>query len=480
MTKTFLLTAASAAVVLFAGAAQAGNISGTVAGVSYNGGGTPASYVIASETTIAAGTPLATTGTGFTAANTLSTAIKVVAGTTQNYTVKFDITGGVIPTAGTVTPVALNGLAPIGAGVTFAAAGRTTTSVTYVATVTATGADIDVTGFRITAPLEVSSNAAPVTVKGSVDLLAGGSTFNVDTAGAVNAVEFKPLLKALTVTGNTAVANLPDFKAFKPGVGTATLSNSDLTAEVASDFKAANTGTFHSNLQAGTVTVGTILTGGSVTVTGPQALSANLAPALTAGGTRTFTAGAAVFALDATQAAAFASATGSSDLTVTEAATAANRVAMSAGAYSVTWTPTTAPGFVAAPANSNAAAGSVTLDGVNFVAPWVSGTGLATSVIRLSNSATTVSGPVTVRLRTAQNVAGGVSTPVTSSVVYEAGTIAAGGDLQITSAQLVAAFGAFTRGDFQVTIQSAQGPLTAKLRNTRDGQTFEQSLGAGL
>lgn len=480
MTKKLFLAAASVAAMAFAGGASAGTISGTVAGQAFNGGTTPASYVVASETTIPTGAPLLTAGAGFVVNNTLTTPISVVDGTTQNYTVKFEIAGGTIPAGAVVTPVALNGVTPIVGGVTFAAAGRTATSVTYVATVTATGANVDVTAFRISTQLQVASKAAPVTASASVDLLAGGSSFNVDTASAVNAVEFKALLKGLSTTSNTAVANLPDFKVFKSGVGTAPLTNSDLTAELASNFSAANAGTFYKDLIAGPVTVANILTGGTVTVTGPQALSANLAPALTAGGTRTFVDGAAVFVLDATQAAAFAGAAGTTDLTLTEAATAANRVAMAAGGYTVAWTPAIASGFVAAPASSSTAAGSISLDGVNIIAPWVSGTGAATSVIRLGNSAATASGPVTVRLRSAVKVVAGVATPVTSDVVYAAGTVPANGDLQITSSQLVAAFGDFTRGDFQVTIQSSAAPLTAKLRNTRDGTTFEQSLGAGL
>ena len=56
------------------------------------------------------------------------------------------------------------------------------------------------------------------------------------------------------------------------------------------------------------------------------------------------------------------------------------------------------------------------------------------------------------------------------------GAVPANGDLQVTSAQLTAHFGAFTRGDFRVTVNQPETGLVAKLRNTRDGQTFEQSL----
>lgn len=485
MSKKLFLAAASVAAMTFAGAASAGTISGSVASQPFSPvvGSTPAvAYTVASETKIAAATPLATVAGGFVATNALTNPIKVIAGTTQNYVVKFDISGGTIPTAAAVDLVAINSAGVITSGVTFAAATRTATSVTYIATVTAPGgaggSDIDVTGFRLSTQVSVASNASPVAVSGSVDLLAGGSQFNVDTAGATTAIDFKPLLKSLTVDAKTATAELPNFKEFKSGAGagSAVLSNSDLTAQLATNISALNGGTYYSDLQATAATAATVLTGATVTVVGPQNLSANLAPALSSGGTVAYVDGAAVFTLNATQAQAFVA---NSSFTLTEAATEANRVAMAAGGYTITFAPTVAAAFNA-PTASSAAAGTISLDGVNFVAPWVSGTGAATSVIRISNSSDTPSGPVTVRLKNAVKVVSGVSTPVTSDVVYAAGTVPAGGDLQINSNALVGAFGDFTRGDFQVTIQSSAAPLTAKLRNTRDGQTFEQSLGTGL
>ena len=483
MSKKLFLAAASVAAMTFAGAASAGTISGTVAGQTFSPvGSTPAvAYTVASETKIAAATPLATAAGGFVATNTLTNPIKVIAGTTQNYVVKFDISGGTIPTAAAVNLVAVNDDGVIASGVTFAAATRTPTSVTYIATVTAPGGvgnDIDVTGFRLSTQVSVASNASPVAVSGSVDLLAGGSQFNVDTAGATTAIDFKPLLKSLTVDAKTATAELPNFKKFKSGVGagSAVLSNSDLTAQLATNISALNGGTYYSDLVGTAATAATVLTGATVTVVGPQNLSVNLAPALSSGGTVAYVDGAAVFTLTAAQAQAFVA---NSSFTLTEAATEANRVAMAAGGYTITFAPTVAAAFNA-PTASSAAAGTISLDGVNFVAPWVSGTGAATSVIRISNSSDTPSGPVTVRLKNAVKVVNGVSTPVTSDVVYAAGTVPAGGDLQINSNALVGAFGDFTRGDFQVTIQSSAAPLTAKLRNTRDGQTFEQSLGTGL
>jgi len=469
MTKKLLLAAAAAGVMAFAGAASAGDISGTVAGQQFIGGANAASYVIASETQIPAA--ISTAAGGFVAANKLTTPIKVVAGTTQNYVVKFEITGGVIPAAATVTPRALNVATPV--AVTFASAGRTATSVTYVATVTAAGTDVDVTHFEIAGVLEVASSAAPVTVKGSVDLLAGGSSFNVDTAPAVTAVSFKPLLAGLKTTAKTAVASLPDFKLFKNGVGTATLTNSDRTAELASNFSASNTGTFHSNLQGATVTAAGILSGGVAVVTAPQTLSANLAPDLI--GTRSFVNGTAVFTMDAGQAASFAANPGTVDLTVTQATAAADRAALAAGTYNVSWTPTLIPGYVAAPATSTVAAGSVSLDGTNFTAPWFTlNNANNTAFLRLANNGSTATGPVFVELK-AHN---GTAAPTTARVKV-ADSIASNGVFQITGPELATLFGSNAQnGDLAVTIQGDGHVISGKVRvRNATGALSESSLG---
>lgn len=471
MTKKLLLAAAAAGVMAFAGAASAGDISGTVSGIDFKGGdsATAESYVIAAETQIAA--PIATAADGFVASNKLTTPIKVIDGTTQNYVVKFEITGGVIPATATVTPRALNVAAPV--AVTFASAGRTATSVTYVATVTAAGNDVNVTHFEIAGVLEVASSAAPVTVKGSVDLLAGGSTFNVDTAAAVTAVSFKPLLASVKATAKTATAALPDFKLFKVDGGTASLGNSNRTATLATGFSASNAGDFYKNLTAGKVTLNDMLNGGVAVVTGPQALSANLAPTLT--GTRTFANGAAIFTMDADQSLAFAAHAGTTALSVTQAEAAANRVAMGAGSYNVAWTPTLNPGYVAVSPSSTTAAGSVSLDGTNFTAPWFTlNNANNTAFLRLANNGSTATGPVFVELK-AHN---GTAAPTTARVKV-ADSIASNGVFQITGPELATLFGSNAQnGDLQVTIQGDGNVISGKVRvRNATGALSEQSLG---
>lgn len=473
MTKKLLLAAAAAGVMAFAGAASAGDISGTVSGIEFKGGdsATAKSYVIAAETQIAA--PIATAADGFVASNKLTTPIKVIDGTTQNYVVKFEITGGVIPATATVTPRALNVATPV--AVTFASAGRTATSVTYVATVTAAGTDVNVTHFEIAGVLEVASSAAPVTVKGSVDLLAGGSTFNVDTAAAVTAVSFKPLLANVKATGKTATAALPDFKLFKTAGGTADLGDNNRTATLATGFSASNSGTFYKNLAgaAGVVTLADMLNGGVAVVTGPQALSANLAPTLT--GTRTFANGAAIFTMDVDQSRAFAAHAGTTALSVTQAEAAANRVAMGAGSYNVAWTPTLNPGYVAVSPSSTTAAGSVSLDGTNFTAPWFTlNNANNTAFLRLANNGSTATGPVFVELK-AHN---GTAAPTTARVKV-ADSIAPNGVFQITGPELATLFGSNAQnGDLAVTIQGDGNVISGKVRvRNATGALSEQSLG---
>ena len=125
----------------------------------------------------------------------------------------------------------------------------------------------------------------------------------------------------------------------------------------------------------------------------------------------------------------------------------------------------------------------MSLDGINFIAPWVAGpqSGQQT-VVRLSNGSSNASGAVTLRLLSSQARAPGVTTGPGAAIANQtcatSFTIPANGELQITGATMTTCFGQFLRGDLQITIQAPSSALTAKARNVdAQGDVFEQTLG---
>jgi len=451
MTKTTLLVAASAVAMLVAGAAQAGTITGSI----NNGAVIPATaaapYTIASERTNAAD---ATADDAFVVVNTFATKPSIAVGAqAQNYSVTFEVSGGTIPTTKAAALTVQQTTGGTAGTVSVVQGARSATSITFIVTINApTGGAATVDSFTLTTTLANAAAEANVAVSSTTSLLAGGVASVIDTTSATTLVKYAPVLGTFSTTANKLVAALPDFKEFKGTPNT-------LTGVLATDYKyPTNAGTFYAGLNGTAVTGTDIVNGGTVVVTGAQmdkltpalVTVTGAAPVVTANGTTT------TFTLDNTQADLLLA--GNADLTLTQTSTVANQVAITAGSFTTAFQPTFAAGYTAPTTAATISSGSISLDGVNFVAPWVSGSGLAQSVIRLGNNATAASGPVSIRLLNAVKVVNGVSTPVTSSVVYQAGTVPA--------------------GDFQITVQSSATPLSAKLRNTRDGQTFEQSLGA--
>ena len=448
MTKKLFLAAASVAVLAVAGAATAGEISGTVGGIAFNDATT---YKVANERTVSASAPISGT---IVATNALDLPITVGAGAQRDHLVTFTVTGATV-TSPTLT--AVNDNAPTG-NVTSSLISNNNGEVVFLVTV---ANDAEVSALSLNANISQDTKA-PITVANKVVAVIGATNITVDTAPAVTAVEYASLFKALSV-GDTYTwqADLPDYDTL----------NGSASQDLAEDFSVVNTGTFYQSLAGNTVNAAAVLDGAAITVRGPIInddieVSVGLGVAGTAP-----EANSALFNLNAGDAAVFAA--GASTLSIENAT---GDGAFRLGTYRLTWAPVAKPGFTV-PSSSAVDAGSITLEGTNFLAPWVSGTGTATSVIRISNSNSAESGAVTVRLVNAVKVVGGVATPYTSSAVYSAGVVPAGADLQITSSQLVGAFGDFTRGDVQVTINSSTAGFTAKMRNTRDGQTFEQSLG---
>lgn len=465
MTKKLFLAAASAAVLAFAGGAHADVISGDIGGVAFDKTG---AYLVANELTVSGTSSLAGT---IEVTNKLKTNIKLTNGASRDYLVSFTLTGADVDTA--TLDLAANevGVAAGNAGVSLVSADAGV--VTYLVTVTADAVGtIEVDSFTLTADVEQEAKAS-IVISGNVVALVGGSQIPFDTAKAVTAVSFAPFFTSLDATAVNAKAALADYTEFLVGAGPATSLNATLgTVTGISEDGAA--GDIHADLGGTVADVAGLLAEGVVTVTGPL-ITADFKVGLAGTVVATEEANTAVFKLDAAQAEAFLD--GTTALTLAQSATPAKQEAIQAGSYTVSWAPKAATGFTAS--SSSAVVGTVSLEGSNFYAPWVSGTGLATSVIRLSNNTSKASGAVTIRLRNATKVTNGANAPfVTTAAPLVLAGVAGGSDMQITSAQLVAHFGEFTRADVQVTVNSADGAVTAKMRSTRDGQTFEQSLAA--
>lgn len=476
MTKKLFLAAASVAALAFAGGAQADVISGVIGGVNFDGSATGAGpYLVASELTVSATSALSGT---ITATNDLKTDIILTNGASRDYLVSFTIVGAEADasTLALQPVVAAGATGNAGVSLVSAEGGVITYLVTVKADADVAGppavpGKIQVTGFTLTAGVEQEAKAN-ITISGNVVALVGGSQIPFDTAKAVTAVSYAPFFTALKATASNAVAALPDYKQFR--VNPTTTSLTTTLGSVQGISAAGLADKIHADLNGSQADVAALLTEGVVTVTGPL-ITADFKAGLAGQVVPTEEANTAVFKLNAAQAETFL--TGGTSLTLTQSATAAKQAEIQAGSYTVSWAPKAEAGFTAS--SSSAAVGAVSLEGSNFYAPWVSGTGLATSVVRLSNNTNKPSGAVTVRLRNATTVTAGASAPfVTTAAPLVLSGVPAGGDLQITSGQLVAHFGEFTRGDLQITVNSADGAVTAKMRNTRDGQTFEQSLAA--
>ncbi|WP_427791006.1 hypothetical protein [Brevundimonas diminuta] len=488
MTKKLFLAAASVAALAFAGAANAGDISGYFAASAGTPGATPAaandkfagavtgtpasSYLMVSELKVSSATP--NSGWMHTQVE-LDTPIVVGSGSaSRDYLVAFTIGGAVVKSTG----LALNVKDASG----WAAANAATLVsnqngvVTYLVSVSA-GDTAE--AFELVANVEQSAQA-PITVSSTVTAVIGGTNVLVDDSSAIVAAKYQSFFAPLSVKAETLEAKLAVSPATDDYVLVGSVGNPGATSgTLATDFKVSGAnviGEYNADLKGADFAL-TALDGGTLTVKGPRIsdaikVSFGLGTAVT---TPAPAANTAVFSLDPAQSQAFAA--GTTDLTITNAA---GDEEFAAGDYTVTWAPKTTSTYTA-PAASTVAAGTIVLEGTNFTAPWVSGTGLADSVIRVSNSNGADSAPVTVRMISGTKVVNGQPQTFTSTAApLVLGSVPAGGDLQIRSDQLVTHFGQFTRGDFRITINQDQTGLVAKMRSTRkdSNQTFEQSLAA--
>lgn len=487
MTKTTLLAAASAAVVLFAGAAQAGTITGNVNSVAVNAN---EFYTIAKERADAAD---ATNDNEFVVTNTMTAKPSIAFGApAQTFMVTFDITGGTIPTAKPAT-LAVNQTASGGAVLGTASVvqgARSATSITFIVTVNApsVSGSATVDGFTLTTTANNSAAEANIAVASTVAVSAGGVTSTIDTTAARTLVRYANILAPFSATAKSTKASLPEFKFFtNAGVDSAVAASlaldggngSSREAELASNFvvAAATTGNaggaFRAGLAGAAITAADIVDGGTVTISG--AFPTHLTPSLTSGGTLTQTATSAVFALNNAQADLLVA--GTHDFKLTQTATAADQKAIPAGSYSAAFAPTLISGYTAS-ASGSANAGTIALDGTNFIAPWFSGSQAQTqSQIRLSN---TGAAAATVRVSVTNgvfNFNGSQTTFADATCATGPFTLPVAGDLVLSSAVIKGCFGDFLRGDLLISVEAAGSGVTAKMRNTSANGTFETTLG---
>lgn len=457
-------------------------------------------YTIASERNDAAHQ---TAAGGFAATIGLTNKPTIAVGApAQSFEVTFTVAGGTIPTAA-VASLAVNqsGAGSTPGTVSVVQGARSSTSITFIVTVNApTGATATVDGFTLTAVLADDAVEGDITLAATTNVLAGGVSSLIDTVSATTLVRYASAVGTLSVTSNNAIAALPDFKLFSAGAApAATITNGGValaggattgrSAEVASNYTltASTTnnagGDFKTSLASATpITAAGIINGATITIVGglSTTLTAELVGVTGANITSTTpnSSGVVIVLNDAGADEVLA---GGADLRINQTATTASQVAIPAGTYTTSITPTAITGYSVA-AVTGLASGAVTLDGVNFIAPWISGNQAAgQSVIRLSNGASTATGNVTLRLNSARARAAGVTTgsgdPIANQTCATNFQVPANGELQIGSAELTACFGNFLRGDVQITIQSASTALTAKARTISNGVTTETSLG---
>jgi hypothetical protein len=434
-----IVSVACFAALAFAGAANAGQLTA------------PASArVIASEVVVPNG---GLTGT-LTASTELTNSVAVNSDAT--YSVTFALAGATFD--GTPT-ISAEGTGVTATGTTYVQADGTALSII---TVTG-GANVQLDGFSLSGAIKVPAKAN-VTVASNTSVVTGGTTIQIDTVPATKVIEFKPLLAGFVTDAGSAEAQLPDYTTFSGGVATATLAEDILVKS--------NTGTFYGTVSGGTpITADTIIDGLTATVSGPAGAQLDVLGSTV--GTTAPEDGAtdttAVYELAGADVTAILSGSG-----VDFAINNANEAMLNGVSYSIKLAPEYANGYSAAAEFGPYAAGEVTLEGTNFIAPWFTlNNANNTATLRLANQGTAATGPVFVTLKAANSGA------VSGTRVQVSEGIAAGGVLEVSGPTLATLLGTSAQnGDLQVTVQGDGSVISGKvsIRNV-SGATFETSLG---
>lgn len=444
MTKKLLLAAAAVGVLAFTGAATAGEITSTA-------------RTIASETKV----PTGGFAGSLTSGTEMTNAVSIPAGASATYTVKYILTGATFDGAPAIASV---GDADVNAqgGTVYI---QTDGSAVAIITVTNSGTGAaDLEGFSINAAVKVPAKA-DVKLASDVSVVNGSLTLPIDAAAATTVVNFKPLISGFVSTAGGAEAKLPNYTTF---------GGSDTDAQLASGIKlTTNAGTFHNGLSGAAIDADDVITGLTATISGPAGaqldkLELNVGSSVTvkAGATDT----SAVLDLDSSTLAAVLGSTGT-----TFGIDNTDEVSLNGVAYQIALAPTYAAAYSAAASFGPVAAGEVTLEGTNFIAPWfVLNNANNSGTLRLANNGTAATGPVFVTLK-AHN---GSAAP-TNARVQVASSIAANGVLEVTGSTLAGLLGTTAQnGDLQVTIQGDGNVISGKVRiRNISGATFEQSLG---
>lgn len=499
MTKKLLLAATAFTAMAFAGAASAAEITAVSIGdstpVSLNLGASPTFYYLASSAVQPA------TATNFTAgafnatltAGTGATPVPLAVGT---YSVRFDLTGSGTPVFNTA--VAANDLSSNagattcavsfavvdggGAGQNYVVAQAT---VSNVAGQTCGGADRP-TSFSISKPIRIST-AGTVSVGGSLSNVTGGGGTTIAaadrTATAKGVVKLADPYSVTAVASTTptslSLTSTPVYSAITTGgsndanIGTVTYNTAAAPADAV--MGAVFAGLAENALPATTATFAVTASGGDF-----SKLNATI------GGTAATEVGAVATVATVSPGAA------ANVVLAADAGTPATTISTSPISFSAAITPAYAAGLadaakiVTLPTAVSVPLQTLTLDGTNFVAPWFTLNNAAnTAFLRLSNTGSTATGPITISLKAPNGAVSTASCTLTQAMVSE-GTLSSGG-IAANSAVLLTGpalasqcFGGTTvaNGDLQVTIQGQATELTAKTRvRTAGGVVTETSLG---
>nr|WP_313427690.1 hypothetical protein [Brevundimonas diminuta] len=483
MTKKLLLAATAMTVLGFAGAANAVDITtARVAGITVYDATRPAAdraspYGLASQVTVpVAGlsTPASAVGVETDVLVALSAGAGALA--PGNYVMTFTYTGisGFVSTPSLV----LTGAAGCTPSAVLSTGGTATSqTVSYIV-----GVDVACTTnptFRLTAPFKIAS-AGSVTVQASLTqgglpvdnsptatrtLVQSRSAYTASVSGAVdgkggatdtpvNAADNADFPTQLALgTGSTP------FQAFR---GTAEFDN---VIGALGYVSVADTYADLSKTPLPTPAMDVTVTGNFAGLT-PTLATNDLGAGVVAA--TTVTASAATFA---------AVPAGRYNVLVAPTSAAANAPQLAGGAYTATFSSASSAPLAAGAISASGALETIGLQGTNFVAPWVqSANPNFNTVLRLSNSGA-ATGPVTLSLTSP--AATPAATTCGAAQLAKLASIPANGELSINSTDLTTCFGAFTRGDVRVTVQSQSTSITAKLRIVNPGNVVtEQSLGA--
>lgn len=153
--------------------------------------------------------------------------------------------------------------------------------------------------------------------------------------------------------------------------------------------------------------------------------------------------------------------------------------AVAASTYTVAADVTLAGGFAAQPTYAAQPLRSIVRDGASYMVPWVASGKLSTTstsntVIRIANTGAKT-GPVSLELLTSS---AGVAPSTT--LIPVASSIAKGGEVVLTSAQIETLVGAdFGRGDIRLTVEGEAKDLIVRrfVQSTVNGALSEVSLG---